>query len=107
PELHREVGRRAAEAGVELLVAVGPLGEEIAAAFAGEAHTAPDASAASRLVPGLLAPGDTVLVKGSRGVGLEGVCSALRGDGERRERPGEDPAPPASLQTHGAASGPR
>ena len=106
-ELHREVGRRAGEAGVELLVAVGPLGKEIAAAFAGEAHTAPDAPAASLLVPGLIAPGDTVLVKGSRGVGLEVVCSALRGDGGQRERPGHDPAAPASLQTHGAASGPR
>ena len=28
-------------------------------------------------MPGLLAPGDTVLVKGSRGVGLEVVAQAL------------------------------
>ena len=93
PELHREVGRRAGEAGVELLVAVGPLGEEIAAAFPGEAHTAANAPAASRLLAGLLAAGDTVLVKGSRGVGLEVVCSDLRSG--------------ASLQAHGAAAGPR
>ena len=63
--------------------------------------------AASRLLAGLLAPGDTVLVKGSRGVGLEVVCSALRADGEQGGRRGAGPAPDASLQAHGAASGPR
>ncbi len=94
PALHRRLGRQAGEAGVELLVAVGPLGAEIAAAFPGEAHTVPDAPAASQLVPGLLLGGDTVLVKGSRGVGLEVVCSALRAD-------------QASLRAHGAVSGPR
>ena len=94
PALHREVGRQAGAAGVELLVAVGPLGGEIAAAFPGEAHTAPDAPAAAELLRGTAAPGDTVLVKGSRGVGLEVVCAALR-DGR------------AGLQAHGAAAGPR
>ena len=93
PALHRELGREAGAAGVGLLVAVGRLGQEIAASFPGEAHTAADAEAASKLVGELLAPGDTVLVKGSRGVGLEVVCVALLG----RE---------ASLQAHGAASGP-
>jgi UDP-N-acetylmuramyl pentapeptide synthase len=39
---------------------------------------APDAAAAAALVPGLLEPGDTVLVKASRGVGLEAVVEALR-----------------------------
>jgi UDP-N-acetylmuramoyl-tripeptide--D-alanyl-D-alanine ligase len=115
PELHREVGLRAGEAGVELLVAVGPLGKEIAAAFPGEAHTAPDAPAAAAMLAGLLAPGDTVLVKGSRGVGLELVCSALREEGGPDQRsgpaagagPGDDPPPAAGLQAHRAASGPR
>jgi UDP-N-acetylmuramyl pentapeptide synthase len=32
-------------------------------------------------VPGLLAPGDTVLVKASRGVGLEAVTEALTAGG--------------------------
>jgi UDP-N-acetylmuramoyl-tripeptide--D-alanyl-D-alanine ligase len=37
----------------------------------------PDAAAAAVLVDELVAPGDVVLVKGSRGVGLEVVAEAL------------------------------
>ena len=37
-----------------------------------------DAGEAAALLPELLAPGDAVLVKASRGVGLEVVCAALR-----------------------------
>ncbi|HTQ67603.1 MAG TPA: UDP-N-acetylmuramoyl-tripeptide--D-alanyl-D-alanine ligase [Solirubrobacteraceae bacterium] len=107
PGLHREAGVRAREAGVELLVAVGELGGEIAAGFAGEALTIPDAAAAARLVPELLAPGDTVLVKGSRGVGLEVVCAAVRDAGAHVGRPGTGRPPEATLHAHGAASGPR
>jgi UDP-N-acetylmuramyl pentapeptide synthase len=36
-----------------------------------------DAGEAAALVPELLAPGDVVLIKGSRGVGLELVTQAL------------------------------
>ena len=50
---------------------------EIAAAFEGESHIAADSSGAQKLLPGLLEPGDTVLVKGSRGVGMEGIVAAL------------------------------
>jgi UDP-N-acetylmuramoyl-tripeptide--D-alanyl-D-alanine ligase len=69
---HEEIGRYARERGVELLVAVGPLSR----AYAGDHHldTAADAAA---LVPGLLHEGDTLLVKASRGVGLEAVAEAL------------------------------
>ena len=79
PLLHREVGEYAAARGVELLVTVGPFAAEIAAAFAGEAQSVPDAAAAAELLRTLLRDGDTVLVKGSRGVGLEHVAEALAG----------------------------
>ncbi len=76
---HAEIGAHAATLGVGLLVAVGPRSREIADAFgdAGEAVLAEDAARAAQLVPGLVEPGDTVLVKASRGVGLERVTEAL------------------------------
>ncbi|HEX5852752.1 MAG TPA: UDP-N-acetylmuramoyl-tripeptide--D-alanyl-D-alanine ligase [Solirubrobacteraceae bacterium] len=79
PRLHRELGEHASARGVELLIAVGPLAAETAGAFAGESHAAPDANAAAKLTADLLRAGDTVLVKASRGVGLERVADALRG----------------------------
>jgi UDP-N-acetylmuramoyl-tripeptide--D-alanyl-D-alanine ligase len=74
---HSEIGAHAADVGVELLVAVGPLSAATAVSFGGEAHVAHDAASAAALVPDLLEPGDTVLVKASRGVGLEAVTQAL------------------------------
>jgi UDP-N-acetylmuramoyl-tripeptide--D-alanyl-D-alanine ligase len=87
--LHRAVGEHARARGVELLVAVGPQAESIAEGFGGESVRLPDATTAAGLVPGLLRPGDTVLLKASRGVGLERLAEALR----------------ASELTPGAASG--
>jgi UDP-N-acetylmuramoyl-tripeptide--D-alanyl-D-alanine ligase len=74
---HRALGAYAASSGVDLLVAVGPLSGVMPAAFGGEAHVVPDAAAAASLVASLAAPGDVVLVKASRGIGLETVAEAL------------------------------
>ena len=78
---HRSVGEHARERGVDLLVTVGPL-----AAAMGEGlgdgtvvHATVDAAQAATLARELVEPGDTVLVKGSRGVGLEAVAQALAG----------------------------
>ena len=70
---HRDIGRYAREAGVDLLVTVGPR----AVAMEGDQAVA-DAAEAAALLPELLEDGDTVLVKGSRGVGLEVVAEALQ-----------------------------
>jgi UDP-N-acetylmuramoyl-tripeptide--D-alanyl-D-alanine ligase len=76
--LHRAVGEYAGERGVELLLTVGPLATAIGEGFTGaEAHGISDAAAAVELLPALLRPRDTILVKGSRGVGLERVAQAL------------------------------
>jgi UDP-N-acetylmuramoyl-tripeptide--D-alanyl-D-alanine ligase len=75
---HAEVGAHARTRGVDVLVAVGPRAAHMLEPFgAGEAHAVADAAEAAALVPGVLAPGDTVLVKASRGVGLEAVVAAL------------------------------
>jgi UDP-N-acetylmuramoyl-tripeptide--D-alanyl-D-alanine ligase len=74
---HRAVGAYAASAGVDVLVAVGPLSSLMPASFGGESHVAADAAAAASVVAGLVAPGDVVLVKASRGIGLETVAEAL------------------------------
>jgi UDP-N-acetylmuramoyl-tripeptide--D-alanyl-D-alanine ligase len=76
-DYHVALGEEAARAGVELLVTVGPLAEAIAERFDGELHSVEDAAAAAEMVPDLLQSGDVVLIKGSRGVGLELVCRAL------------------------------
>jgi UDP-N-acetylmuramoyl-tripeptide--D-alanyl-D-alanine ligase len=80
-EFHVEVGEHARRVGVDLLVTVGPLAETMADRFDGEVYAAADAAEASAIVPQLLLPGDVVLIKASRAVGLELVCRALRSAG--------------------------
>lgn len=76
---HAELGVHARDCEVDLLVAVGPLAALLGAGSGlGQVHVVDDAAAAASLVPGLVHDGDTVLVKGSRGVGLEVVSQALR-----------------------------
>jgi UDP-N-acetylmuramoyl-tripeptide--D-alanyl-D-alanine ligase len=78
PEYHREVGAAAAELGVAELVAVGALAHEYETAANGvSTHHADDAAAAAEALAALLRPGDVVLVKGSRSVGLEAVAAKL------------------------------
>ncbi len=78
---HAEIGEHARQAGVELLVTVGPRAAAMSEGFGGHVRATRDASEAADLVPALLRAGDVVLVKGSRGVGLELVCRALRNGG--------------------------
>jgi UDP-N-acetylmuramoyl-tripeptide--D-alanyl-D-alanine ligase len=77
---HAEVGAAAAAAGVALLVSCGGLADVIAQAArrAGvETVLAPGAAQAARIAVERALPGDTVLVKASRGVGAEVVVDAL------------------------------
>ena len=89
PALHIACGRAAAEAGLDLVVAVQGNAEHLAtAACAGgvPAVFLRDAETAGQWLKQNLRAGDVVLVKGSRGVHLERVIEALsrlRADGEK------------------------
>lgn len=79
PELHRQVGELASAA-ADVVVAVGPQHARALAAGAGHRCRAalPDAEAALAALRTLLEPGDVVLVKASRGIGLDKVVDGLR-----------------------------
>ncbi len=78
PRWHREIAAHARACGVELLVAVGPLAAEMGKGEGeGVLYPVPDAEAAAALLPQVLRAGDCVLVKGSRGVGLEVLAERL------------------------------
>jgi UDP-N-acetylmuramoyl-tripeptide--D-alanyl-D-alanine ligase len=72
PRYHDEIARAAAE--IDVVVAVG----ELARAYDGEAWVG-TAEEAVPVVRELVQPGDAVLVKGSRSIGLERVADALVG----------------------------
>jgi UDP-N-acetylmuramyl pentapeptide synthase len=84
PALHREIGSFATSHEVGLLVTVGPLAAEMSHGYAGSSRALKDANAAAEVLPSLLEPGDVVLVKGSRGVGLERVVEAVAAGHGRR-----------------------
>jgi len=76
PDYHREVGVAASELGVDEILAVGELArgyleDGVPGRWVANVHDA------LRQVDELVRPGDAVLVKGSRAVGLEAVATAL------------------------------
>jgi UDP-N-acetylmuramoyl-tripeptide--D-alanyl-D-alanine ligase len=85
---HERLGRDAATAGVDLIVAVGPDAVGIAdgAAAAGrrageESVHVPDRASARELLSEVLRPGDVVLVKASRSYGLELLAADILAEG--------------------------
>lgn len=81
-EAHEEVGRRAARAGVSLLVTVGERARWIAEGASGEqpsisCRSFSSNAEASAFLRGALLPGDAVLVKGSRGMHTDEIVSSL------------------------------
>jgi UDP-N-acetylmuramoyl-tripeptide--D-alanyl-D-alanine ligase len=74
---HRELGAHADAAGVATLVTVGDLARGYELGFKGPRHHVDTPDQAVALLHDLALPGDTVLVKGSRSVGLEVVAEQL------------------------------
>jgi UDP-N-acetylmuramoyl-tripeptide--D-alanyl-D-alanine ligase len=85
---HDAIGRLAVRLDISMTIAVGQgarplyLGAAQEGSWDGEAQWVPDAAAATELLRRELQPGDVVLVKASRSIGLEQVAAEL----------GEDPA---------------
>jgi UDP-N-acetylmuramoyl-tripeptide--D-alanyl-D-alanine ligase len=79
PAYHREIGSAAAAAGVSALVAIGPLarGYVEGAPDVDPAVWAPTVEEGLEAAARIVEPGDCVLVKGSRAMGLEAIADAL------------------------------
>jgi UDP-N-acetylmuramoyl-tripeptide--D-alanyl-D-alanine ligase len=79
PAYHGEVGRAAAIAGVDVLVALGPLARGYLEGAKGVPVRlwAPTPSEGLPALHDALRPGDCVLVKGSRSMGLEAVAEVI------------------------------
>jgi UDP-N-acetylmuramoyl-tripeptide--D-alanyl-D-alanine ligase len=79
PAYHRDIGAAAAKAGVDVLVAVGPLARNYVQGARGVPLTrwAPTVEQGLAVLRSVLRPGDCVLVKGSRAMGLEVIGEAV------------------------------
>lgn len=77
PQLHEELGRLAADLGISEVVAVGDLAGHVVAGAAAEGLPARVSDRENVAGSLSLGPGDVVLIKGSRGVGLETVAAEL------------------------------
>jgi UDP-N-acetylmuramoyl-tripeptide--D-alanyl-D-alanine ligase len=75
---HQEAGKLAGEVGVDLLVCVGDEARWYAEAFPGRTLFYPDAASAAEALRDELGGGDYLIVKGSRGVGLDALTRKLR-----------------------------
>jgi len=101
---HDEIGRLAVRLNVSQVIAVGDgarvlhLGAANEGSWDQESVWVPDAAAAVAYLGAHVAPGDVVLVKASRAIGLEAVCDAL-------SRPGFTSRAGGSGETETRASG--
>ncbi|MEA2348542.1 MAG: UDP-N-acetylmuramoyl-tripeptide--D-alanyl-D-alanine ligase, partial [Thermoleophilaceae bacterium] len=70
---HEEIGELADTLGIDVLITVGDLALGYRPGFTGEMHSVATPEEAGALLGDLSRPGDRVLIKGSRSVGLERV----------------------------------
>ncbi len=80
---HRRWGERLARSGVDLLIFLGPLSRAAArsaraAGGTARVETAPNCRRAAEILAGIVRLGDSVLLKGSRKMGLEEIVEILR-----------------------------
>ncbi len=97
-QFHDQIGRLVVRLGVDRLIVVGQaaralhLGAHLEGSWGGESEIVDDIAAALKILSAELEPGDVVLVKASRSVGLDRVATALL-----------EPGPAALLEPAAAA----
>ena len=74
--LHRKVGEHAAKAGIDRLITIGNLAENIAKGGSGTHF--PDKESFLEVIEDYIEPEDLILVKASRGMHLEEIVERLR-----------------------------
>jgi UDP-N-acetylmuramoyl-tripeptide--D-alanyl-D-alanine ligase len=89
--LHKDVGRAAAERGVDILLGVGYWGRQIVAGAQQarrtiETHVVADVGQAAEWLKRVLEPRDVVLVKASRAIGFERIVTELTARRTRAKR---------------------
>jgi UDP-N-acetylmuramyl pentapeptide synthase len=82
PALHKEIGEYA-RGRCDALFAIGDLAKEAAAAFGAEGRSVADIDGARAALDPLLANDVTVLVKGSRVMGLDRLVKTLESEASR------------------------
>jgi UDP-N-acetylmuramoyl-tripeptide--D-alanyl-D-alanine ligase len=72
-EAHRKIGRLLSELSVDVFIATGPLMSFAVSEYTGKAFVARTSEDARNLLRGIYKAGDTILIKGSRGMRMERV----------------------------------
>jgi UDP-N-acetylmuramoyl-tripeptide--D-alanyl-D-alanine ligase len=87
PDYHREIGAHARDSGIDAVIGIGEMARDYA-----PDEWAADADAGVALADRVVADGDSVLVKGSRSVGLERLTDGLVARRSNRNGGGEEGA---------------
>ncbi|SPQ01520.1 UDP-N-acetylmuramoyl-tripeptide--D-alanyl-D-alanine ligase [Candidatus Sulfobium mesophilum] len=74
---HRELVGALSPRGVDILIAVGEQMKRASSEFGGMRHEAEDAGTAGSILSRIMTEGDTVLIKGSRGMRMETVLAGI------------------------------
>lgn len=82
PEAHFKTGEYA-QTRADILIGVGPLGADICKGYGsqqGQVYHVSDAITAGKCIASIMAPGDIILIKASRGMGLEKTIDYIKGE---------------------------
>jgi len=72
-EAHRRIVRWMSSLPIDIFIAVGPVMSSVASEFTGKVYKAQDAGEARKILNDISREGDTVLIKGSRGMRMEKI----------------------------------